>query len=85
MFIVRDYIMERGGNQSLAGNAGSKCWLHRFYAGCSLNRWLVSVHFLFARAKRKWTKRESTPGEGISISLPLDPFLETIQEGGTPS
>jgi len=46
---------------------------------------LFSVHFLFARAKRKWTKRESTPGEGISISLPLDPILETIQEGVTPS
>ena len=24
---------------------------------------LRGVHFLFARAKRKWTKRESTPGE----------------------
>ena len=44
----------------------------------------ISVHFLFARAKRKWTKRESTPGEGISISPPLDPFLETTKEETSP-
>jgi hypothetical protein len=26
MFIVRDYIMERGGNQSLAGNGLTEAW-----------------------------------------------------------
>ena len=35
----------------------------------------VSVHFLFARAKRKWTKRESTPRE-------LRPPLPGAGEGG---
>ena len=51
----------------------------------SKRKLLVSVHFLFARAKRKWTIRESTPGEGISISLPLDPILETTKAGATPA
>ena len=48
-------------------------------------RYLGSVHFLFARAKRKWTKRESTPGEGISLSsFPWTPSFKRQKRGLAP-
>ena len=48
---------------------------------------LISVHFLFARAKRKWTKRESTPKGGRFRFLPPfeNPLIETAKEGLIPS
>ena len=54
--------------------------------GLCVSCYLVSVHFLFARAKRKWTKRESTPGEGISLSpFPWTPSFKRQRRGLRPS
>ena len=47
---------------------------------------LVGVHFLFARSKRKWTQRESTPKGGRFRFLPPFgiPLIETAKEGTSP-